>query len=193
MTIGRPLMVMPRASASSRAPMTGGPTLLAPSPETSMTRRAPSMASSSSSTVAKLSAREIEVPRARLIGMAAISSARPAAAAGPSMTRQGTSAPVLRLARPFEIGDGDAAERAGGDGADEVGVAERREVAVALDGELGQVHGARGVDGEDDLGVDLDRLLGAREAGGEEEKGEESWERSKHAPSSSAFAGRGEG
>ena len=64
---------------------------------------------------------------------------------------------VLRLARPFEVGDGDAAERAGGDGADEVGVAERREVAVALDGELGQVHRARGVDGQHDLGVDLDR------------------------------------
>ena len=72
-------------------------------------------------------------------------------------------------------------------------MAKRGEVAVALDGELGQVHGARGIDGEDDLGVDLNRLLGAREAGGEEEKGEESWERSKDAlpPRRSLVAGEG--
>lgn len=37
--IGRPLMVMPCATASSRACQAGRPRLLAPSPETSMTRR----------------------------------------------------------------------------------------------------------------------------------------------------------
>ena len=78
---------------------------------------------------------------------------------------------------PFDIGDGDAAERAGCDGLDHVGMAERLDVAVALDGELVIVHGPRDVDGEDELGVDLDRLLGAREAGGEEGEGsEENWE-----------------
>ena len=39
--IGRPLMVMPAATTSSRTIVTNGPLLLAPSPETSMTRRMP--------------------------------------------------------------------------------------------------------------------------------------------------------
>jgi hypothetical protein len=39
--IGRPLMTMPFASAASRAPVTGAPLLLGPSPEISMTRLAP--------------------------------------------------------------------------------------------------------------------------------------------------------
>jgi len=51
--IGRPLMVMPFASASSRAPMIGAPLLLGPSPEISMTRRKPRYGFSSNSGIAK--------------------------------------------------------------------------------------------------------------------------------------------
>ena len=135
--IGSPLMVMPRASASSRAPVTGGPTLLAPSPETSMMRRAPSTVPSSISTVAKSSARAdrgaAAAPHRR---DGAISSAIAAAASGLSMMRQGIERAVLRLARPFEVGDRDPAERAGGHRPDQVGVAQRRRVAVALHREL---------------------------------------------------------
>ncbi len=39
--MGRPLMVTPAAMARSRAPMIGSPLLFSPSPEMSMTRRAP--------------------------------------------------------------------------------------------------------------------------------------------------------
>ena len=42
LTIGRPLMVSPRATAWSRAIVTSRPLLLGPSPETSTTRRTPS-------------------------------------------------------------------------------------------------------------------------------------------------------
>ena len=39
--IGSPLMVMPEATTSSRTGTTSGPELLAPSPDTSITRRMP--------------------------------------------------------------------------------------------------------------------------------------------------------
>ena len=59
-------------------------------------------------------------------------------------------------------------------------MAERLQVAFALHGELGQVHGARGVDGQHDLGVDLDGrgVLGGGEACGEERSGDEACEQS---------------
>ena len=61
---------------------------------------------------------------------------------------------VLRLGRPFEIGDRDLAGGPGGHRPDQVGVAEGGGVAVALHRELGHVHRARDIDREHDLGVD---------------------------------------
>src|SRR5439155_321344 len=66
--IGRPLMVMPFSSAASRAPVTGAPLLLGPSPEISMTRRKPRYGFSSNNGIAKLIAPDIEVRDARRIG-----------------------------------------------------------------------------------------------------------------------------
>ena len=58
--IGRPLTVMPRATARSRASVTGGPTLFGPSPEMSMMRLAGANARSSNSADP-----EVERPRDR--------------------------------------------------------------------------------------------------------------------------------
>ena len=87
--IGRPLMVMPFPIAASRAPVTGAPLLLGPSPEISMTRRKPRYGFSSNSGIAKLIAPEIEVRDARRIGVFMISLATASAVSGPSITRQG--------------------------------------------------------------------------------------------------------
>src|SRR6266403_5511761 len=87
--IGRPLMVMPFSSAASRAPVTGEPLLLGPSPEISMTRLKPRYGLSSNSGMAKLIAPEIEVRDARRIGVFMISLATASAVAGPAVTRQG--------------------------------------------------------------------------------------------------------
>src|SRR5438034_2584800 len=88
--IGRPLMVMPFASAASRAPVTGAPMLLGPSPEISMTRRSPRYGFFSNSGIAKLIAPEIEVREPRRTGVFMISLATASADSGPSITRQGT-------------------------------------------------------------------------------------------------------
>src|SRR5713226_2238552 len=87
--IGRPLMVMPFASAASRAPVTGVPLLLGPSPEISMTRLKPRYGFSSNSGIAKLIAPEIEVREPRRTGVFMISLATASADSGPSITRQG--------------------------------------------------------------------------------------------------------
>ena len=51
--IGKPLMMMPLASAAFRASITGGPLLFGPSPEISMTRRIPGYGFSSNKGMAR--------------------------------------------------------------------------------------------------------------------------------------------
>src|SRR5207244_5400723 len=87
--IGRPLMVMPAASTSSRASVTKVPLLLAASPETSTTRRNPLQPLPSNSGLAKLSAPEIEVREARRAGGRAILLAEATGAAATATTRHG--------------------------------------------------------------------------------------------------------
>ena len=63
--IGRPLMVMPAETTSSRASVTSGPLLLVPSPETSITRLMPRKPLPSNSGLPKFNAPEIDVRAAR--------------------------------------------------------------------------------------------------------------------------------
>src|SRR5205823_13844077 len=93
--IGRPLMTIPFSSAASRAPVTGAPLLLGPSPEISMTRRNPRYGFSSNNGIAKLIAPEIEVRDARRIGVFMISLATASAVSGPSIKRQG----IIKIGR----------------------------------------------------------------------------------------------
>jgi hypothetical protein len=86
--IARPFMVMPVSSAA-RAPVTGAPLLLAPSPEISITRRNPWFGFSPNSGIAKLIAPEIEVLVPFRAGVFMISRATAPAVSGPSITRQG--------------------------------------------------------------------------------------------------------
>src|SRR5438309_4970711 len=87
--MGSPLMMMPFSSAASRAPATGAPLLLGPSPEMSMTRRSPRYGFWSNNGIAKLIAPEMEVRDALRIGVFMISLATASAVSGPSITRQG--------------------------------------------------------------------------------------------------------
>ena len=59
------------------------------------------------------------------------------------------------VAGPLEIGDGDAAQRPAADCLDEAGIAERLDVAVALEALLVRVHRPGHVDGQDELEIDL--------------------------------------
>src|SRR3954470_4840435 len=87
--IGRALVTIPFSSAALRAPVTGAPLLLGPSPEISMTRRDPRYGFSSNNGIAKLIAPEIEVRDARRMGVFMISLATASAVSGPSINRQG--------------------------------------------------------------------------------------------------------
>src|ERR687893_732020 len=69
--IGRPLMTIPCATASSRASVTVRPVLLGPSPEMSMTRRMASTPLCPNSRAPKSMAPEIEVDKSSPIGVCA--------------------------------------------------------------------------------------------------------------------------
>jgi hypothetical protein len=88
--IGRPLMVMPCATASSRAGVTGRPWLLAPSPEMSMTRRVAVRLLSARSLAPKSMAPDTEVRGPRRVGCAASRSAKAIALSASSITIHGT-------------------------------------------------------------------------------------------------------
>jgi hypothetical protein len=87
--IGKPLIVMPEASTSSRVGTINWPALLVPSPETSTTRRKPLYPLSSNSGLANCSAPEMDVREARRYGARLISAATASADSGPSIRRQG--------------------------------------------------------------------------------------------------------
>jgi len=86
-----PLTVMPLATAASRAVSDRAPLLLGPSPETSITRRVPSMPFPSNSWAAYSIAPLIEVAERNTRGAAASRSAKLRAVAASRMTSQSTS------------------------------------------------------------------------------------------------------
>src|SRR6267378_4274017 len=100
--IGRPLTVMPLASTSSRVASISGPWLLVPSPETSITRLMPLKGLCSNRPVAKMSAPDgCRVQRLH----------ESAGGFRPVDHLPGHDDLLLVDARPFDIGDGNAAVR----------------------------------------------------------------------------------
>ena len=74
------------------------------------------------------------------------------------------------VAGPFHVGERDPPEQAPGDGAGDFGGTQRLGVAAALQFKLARTHGARHVDGEEQLHVDLGGggRRGEKEGGGRE-------------------------
>ena len=146
--------MMPRFTTSSRTGSTRGPALLAPSPETSITCRCEEMLFFAISSVARISAVEIEVrcspkivflvkPVGEVVGrLLAVDD-------GP---RDGDVG--IEIARPFHVDDGDLALGPRHQGVDHVLVAEGVDIAVALQFVLVLVHGLGDIDGEDQFEVD---------------------------------------
>jgi hypothetical protein len=89
--IGKPLIVMPLATAALRASVGANPLLFGPSPEMSITRRTGSTPVSSSNREPASMAPEIEVRQIRLIGARASLSANSDAPSGPVMIVHGTT------------------------------------------------------------------------------------------------------
>ena len=116
-----------------------------------MTLAEPSKALPSNSPAPKISAPEIEVPRKLRTGRASSSAAKASALSALSITCQGTMRFLAHRARPFEIGERDAAIQAGAHGVDEIGMAQRGDIAGALQRELLRVHRARDVDRQHQL------------------------------------------
>ena len=148
-----------RRAPRSRAGSTGGPMLLGPSPETSMTRRVPESRCSIEQGGRRISMlAEIDVPK------------RPMTRPGRDLPREGLGAVQAVDQRPghddllaagpgpFEIGDGDAADQPGLDRRDDLRVLDRLDIALALDLLLGGIHRARNVDGQHEFEIDLAHL-----------------------------------
>ena len=89
--MGRPLIVMPSATARSRASSTGGPELFTPSPETSMTFRVASKGQDPITPRAWSIAPEIEVQESELRGACASAPAQASASRRPAMRVQGST------------------------------------------------------------------------------------------------------
>ena len=133
---GRPLMVMPCATISSRTSATGGPWLLAPSPDTSTTRFRPRKLLSANRSPANCRALEIEVRRA-LFGGLARELLDEGLRIGGRRNHRPRHDDVLRgLSGPFDIGDGDPAVDAVLDRLDDALMRQRCGVALALDLQL---------------------------------------------------------
>ena len=91
------------------------------------------------------------------------------------MTAQGAIVACERGPGPFDIGDGDAAEEAGADRREHLRVLQGGEVALLLQLLLGRIHGARHIDGEHQLQIDIDLLrerYARRSAAGAPRRGE---------------------
>ena len=119
-----------------------------------MTRRMPLAPLLSNRRPEYCRAAEIEVMRAREMGAASSPSAKARAACGAIDHGPGHDDLLGGRARPLHVGDDDAAVGARGDGLVHLGVAERHDVAVALQALLVEVHRQRHVDGDDELEVD---------------------------------------
>jgi hypothetical protein len=89
--MGRPLMVMPARTASSRDRVTSRPWLLAPSPEMSMTRRRAVKPLASNRGWANWSASLIEVRRAVTMGLSARAAEKARASSAPPIRVQSTT------------------------------------------------------------------------------------------------------
>ena len=160
--IGSPLMTMPLASAASRAPVTGAPLLLAPSPEISMTRRSPWFGFSSNSGTAKLIA-----PGDR--GARRPADRRLQDFVGDRVRRfrtvdhpPGNDDLLVVRRRPFEIGHRNLAGRAGFQRLQEFLRVDGLRIALALHGEFVEVHRVGNIHGENQLDIDRRLRLGRR-------------------------------
>ena len=74
--------------------------------------------------------------------------------------------------RPFDEGDGNSTVLAALDGLDHPRIGERPQVALALQGQLEIVHGARYVGGQDELQVHRDLGGAGRRGGGRQGQGQ---------------------
>ncbi len=74
----------------------------------------------------------------------------------PSMTIQGDDHVLVPGSRPLDIGDGDLAVHALGDGVEDDGRFQRLDIALALQGLLLGVHRVGDVDGQDEFDIDFD-------------------------------------
>jgi hypothetical protein len=129
------LIVMPLATASSRASVTSRPALLVPSPETSMVRRVDSKGAEG--------ARRLQQAVAETFRRGGVADRRPV-----------DHHPLRADARPFDEADRDAAGAAGADGVEHARIGDRRRVALALQLELGPVDAARHVGRERQQQID---------------------------------------
>jgi hypothetical protein len=163
--MGKPLIPIPAATASSRARVTGRPRLLEPSPDTSMTRR--------------LARNGDWKQRCRVIDGAADRGAATEQLARRTLDRSGKRGGGFLLAdarpphhlnlqrrpRPLHHGHGNGTVRSGANGLQHARVAKRGDIAALLQLEADLIDAARCIDCKHELQVDCG-LRDSRRGGG---------------------------
>ena len=159
-------MTMPFSSAASRAPVTGAPLLLGPSPEISMTRRRPVIR-------ILVEQRHREIDRARDRGARGPADRRLQDFVGDGVRGfrtvdhpPGNDDLLVARRRPFEIGHRDLAVRQALQRLQKFLGDDRLRIALALDREFIHVHRIGDVDGENQFDIDRRRglVLGRRDS-----------------------------